>query len=81
MARSVLNKMVETGDYFFFALTADNRVTTFRSAIKPDNLAGLKADMHASRLGHQRCPVPPGGLPVQQTPGATWTFAHLGLSG
>ena len=45
VARSVLNKMVETGDYFFFALTADNRVTTFRSAIAPDNLAGLKANM------------------------------------
>jgi hypothetical protein len=73
VARSVLRTMVETGDYFFFALTADNRVTAFRSAIAPDNLAGLKANMarlqgsttsdaqyrHAVSQFKKR-PVPPG---------------------
>lgn len=75
VARLVLSTMVETGDYFFFALTADNRVTAFRSAIAPDNLAGLKANMariqrsttsdaHYRQAVSQfkKRPVPPGTL-------------------
>jgi hypothetical protein len=31
-AKTVLTKMVETGDYFFFAISPNERVTTFRLA-------------------------------------------------
>jgi hypothetical protein len=48
-ARSVLNTMVETGDYFFFALNSDRSATAFRSEIGSDNLAGLKANMSRIR--------------------------------
>ena len=75
VARTVLSTMVETGDYFFFALTADNRVTAFRSAIAPDSLAGLKANMtriqesttsdaqyHQAVSQFRKRPEPPGTL-------------------
>ena len=45
-ARQVLSAMVETGDYFFFAIDADRRGTTaFRSGMGPDSLANLRANM------------------------------------
>jgi hypothetical protein len=44
-ARSVLNTMVETGDYFFFALDSNQGATSFRSEIGRNSLAGLKANM------------------------------------
>jgi hypothetical protein len=75
VAQSVLNSMVETGDYFFFALDADRSTIAFRSEIGRDNLAGLKANMariHQStttdvqyRLAvsqFARRPEPPGTL-------------------
>jgi hypothetical protein len=45
VARAVLSTMVETGDYFFFALSSDRSAMAFRSAIGTDNLAGLKANL------------------------------------
>jgi len=45
VARSVLSTMVETGDYFFFALDSDRGATAFRSEIGAGNLAGLKTNM------------------------------------
>ena len=75
VARLVLNTMVETGDYFFFALTGNHRVTAFRSAIAKDNLAGLKANMarlqgsttsdaqyRQAASQFEKRPVPPGTL-------------------
>jgi hypothetical protein len=42
----VLSAMVETGDYFFFAIDTDRRGTTaFRSSMGPDSLANLRANM------------------------------------
>ena len=80
VARLVLNKMVETGDYFFFALTGNRRVTAFRSAIAEDNLAGLKANMaRTPGIDHQRRPIPPDGIPVREAAGAAWNAADLGL--
>jgi hypothetical protein len=38
VARLVLNTMIETGDYFFFALDSDRGTTAFRSDIAPNNL-------------------------------------------
>ena len=68
--------MVETGDYFFFAIDADRRGTTaFRSGMGPDSLANLRANMDriersttseaqywkaTAQIG--RCPEPPGTL-------------------
>ena len=76
VAQSVLEVMVGTGDYFFFAINADRRGTTaFRSSIGADSLAGLKANM--GRIRHsttsetqyrlaaaqfEEHPVPPGTL-------------------
>jgi hypothetical protein len=75
VARSVLTSMVETGDYFFFALDSDRQATAFRSDLGAANLAGLKANL--SRLQQsattdaqyrqavsqfERHPDPPGPL-------------------
>ena len=45
VTRSVLNTMVQTGDYFFFAPNSDRGTTAFRSDIRTDNLAGLKTNL------------------------------------
>ena len=46
VARQVLSTMVDTGDYFFFAIHADRRGTTaFRSGLGPDSLANLRTNM------------------------------------
>jgi len=75
-ARQVLSAMVDTGDFFFFAIDADRRGTTaFRSGMGPDSLANLRANMN--RIEHsttseaqyrqataqiERHPEPPGTL-------------------
>lgn len=43
--RTVLTTMVNSGDYFFFALGLDNAVTTFRSDIGQENLDGLETNL------------------------------------
>ena len=45
VVQAVLNRMVTTGDYFFFALDSDRSATAFRSQIEESNLRGLKALM------------------------------------
>ena len=45
LVQTVLTTMVESGDYFFFELNANGSVTTFRSEIGQDNLAGLTANL------------------------------------
>ena len=45
VAKTVLTKMVETGDYFFFAIGSNNRVTAFRSEIGQENISGLKTNL------------------------------------
>jgi len=37
--------MIESGDYFFFALGADERATAFRSEIGETNLCGLETNL------------------------------------
>jgi len=44
-AQAVLKTMIETGDYFFFALDSDRSATAFRSEIGKSSLAGLRANM------------------------------------
>ena len=41
VAQTVLDAMVRSGDYFFFALDGDRRATAFRSPIGRDNLSVL----------------------------------------
>ena len=45
VAKTVLTKMVETGDYSFFAIGSNNRVTAFRSEIGQENISGLKNNL------------------------------------
>jgi hypothetical protein len=45
VARLLLRTMMETGDYFIFALDSDHSTTAFRSDVAPDNLIWLKANM------------------------------------
>jgi hypothetical protein len=45
LARTVLTTMVQSEDYFFFALNANGSVTAFRSDIGQDDLAGLKINL------------------------------------
>ena len=45
VVQTVLNRMLETGDYFFFAVDPKGSVTTFRSELGQDDLAGLKINL------------------------------------
>jgi len=45
VVQTVLNRMLETGDYFFFAVDPKGSVTTFRSELGQDDLAGLKTNL------------------------------------
>lgn len=75
VARRVLETMVATGDYFFFALSSDRSTTAFRSEVGMANLAGLRANMDRIRASttseaqygravaqFEVCPEPPGVL-------------------
>ena len=50
LVQQVLAQMIESGDYFFFALNPDNRVTAFRSEIGDETLSELKANL--TRIQH-----------------------------
>src|ERR1039457_1614909 len=43
--QTVLPTMIESGDYFFFALGAEERATAFRSEIGETNLCGLETNL------------------------------------
>lgn len=75
VVQKVIATMVATGDYFFFALDADQHVTAFRSEMEAQTLSGLSG--HLSRLQRSqttptqyeqavsqfaRQPAPPGTL-------------------
>jgi hypothetical protein len=45
LVQAVLTTMVESKDYFFFALSSNGIATAFRSEIGEDNLAGLKTNL------------------------------------
>jgi hypothetical protein len=45
LVKTVLMRMVESGDYFFFAISCNQSVTAFRSEIGPKNLAGLSTNL------------------------------------
>ena len=45
VVQTVLNTMLETGDYFFFAVDPKGCVTTFRSELGQEDLAGLKTNL------------------------------------
>ena len=42
LVQTVLDKLLKSGDYFFFLLDANNHVVSFRSEISDDNLLELK---------------------------------------
>ncbi len=45
VTQAVLTTMVQTGDYFFFAIDAGGTATAFRSEIGEENLAGLTTNL------------------------------------
>lgn len=45
LVQTVLTTMVESGAYFFFALSSEGRVTAFRSEFGEAHLAGLKTNL------------------------------------
>jgi hypothetical protein len=74
LVRTVLTTMVESGDYFFFAVSP-GAATAFRSEIGQENLAGLKSNLPRIRTStttesqyqhavsaFARNPEPPGVL-------------------
>jgi hypothetical protein len=50
LVQTVLTRMVERGDYFFFALNANGSATAFRSEIGQEHLAGIKTNL--ARIQH-----------------------------
>src|SRR5262249_45864345 len=49
LVQTVLTTMVESGDYFFFALDTESSVTVFRSAIGEEDVAGLSMTLPRMR--------------------------------
>jgi len=45
LIKKVLTRMMESGDYFFFAISPNQSVTAFRSEIGQKNLAGLSTNL------------------------------------
>jgi hypothetical protein len=45
LVRTVVTTIVQSEDYFFFALNTDGSVTAFRSEIGQEDLAGLKTNL------------------------------------
>ena len=75
LVQAVLKRMLEDEDYFFFALSADGRATTFRSEVGQDLLLYVKANLPRLQdsitteaqydlacLSFTRNPRPPGTL-------------------
>jgi len=54
IVQSVLATMVDTKDYFFFAINPDQTVTAFRSKLEYSDLAGLKTNQE--RFKEANCP-------------------------
>jgi hypothetical protein len=52
VARAVLTLMVETGDYFFFALDSKSSLTAFRSDLGEGNLTALRS--YLPRIQHSQ---------------------------
>lgn len=45
LVQTVLTTMVESGDYFFFVINANQTATAFRSDMGEENLVGLKTNL------------------------------------
>lgn len=46
LAQTVLSMMIESGEYFFFAISPSGAVTAFKTEIQQDNLSGIKANLY-----------------------------------
>lgn len=49
IVQAVLNTMISTKDYYFFAINPDQTVTAFRSRLQNTDLAGLKTNQERFR--------------------------------
>jgi hypothetical protein len=56
LVKKVLMRMVESGDYFFFAISPNQSVTAFRSEIGQKNLAGLSTNLRQIQGSTRRMP-------------------------
>jgi hypothetical protein len=57
IVQTVLTTMIESGDYFFFALDSNSSATTFRSEIGETNLRGLETNLPRIRRVSQRLQI------------------------
>jgi len=53
IVQAVLSTMIETEDYFFFAINPDQTVTAFRSHLESSDLVGLRTNLE--RFGRVTC--------------------------
>ena len=68
LVKKVLMRMVESGDYFFFAISPNQSVTAFRSEIGQKNLAGLSTNLRQiSRINNDGCPIPESAGAISET--------------
>lgn len=46
LAQTVLSLMIESGEYFFFAISPSGVVSAFKTEFQQDNLSGIKANLY-----------------------------------
>ena len=60
LTQGVLAHMLDCGQYFFFALNPDNRLTAFRADIGQETLIGLGDNLARIERSTTPRPIPPG---------------------
>lgn len=89
IVQAVISRMLETEDYFFFAINPDQSVTAFRSHLEAADLAGLRTnrdrfkEAHASSEDYERAvnaftkrPDPPGQV-MEWVCRHNWEYLNL----
>jgi hypothetical protein len=68
LVKTVLTRMMESGDYFLFAISPNQSVTAFRSEIGQTNLAGLSTNLRQIQgSNNDGCPIPESAGAISET--------------
>ena len=67
LVKKVLTRMVESGDYFFFAISPNQSVTAFRSEIGKKFGWAKHQPSTNSRINNDGCPIPESAGAISET--------------